>query len=214
MTVHPLSRPKLWRGHVGSSGSSGGWGAVDTDRPASLLPGFELFVQSLLFGDDGSQGVGHLLDLLLVHVVELVHPLGKRPLYNVIAASVPGGSLMYHGDDFPQQRNLLVLGSGAGGRGGVGFLIFFDGVWEFTSRILTRRSLFSRYLSPPAWSRRGLLTRLAWARCSHGIRHARRGIVAVFDFAVAVFGFALIFFTPGVVSLQYSTLRWRYSASP
>jgi len=41
-------------------------GAVDVDGLASLLPGLELFVHSLLFGDDGSQGVGHLLELLLV----------------------------------------------------------------------------------------------------------------------------------------------------
>ena len=39
--------------------------------------------------------------------------------------------------------------------------------------------LFSRYPSSPAWSRRGPLTRLAWARCSRGIRHGRRGLVAV-----------------------------------
>jgi len=62
-------------------------------------------------------------------------------------------------------------------------------------------SLFSRYPSRPAWSLRGsfshalhglvvltvsvtpsvvssrlFLTRLAWARCSHGIRHTRRGL--------------------------------------
>ena len=36
-------------------------GAVDADGPASLLPSLELFVHSLLLGDDGSQGVGHLL---------------------------------------------------------------------------------------------------------------------------------------------------------
>ena len=40
-------------------------------------------------------------------------------------------------------------------------------------------SLFSRYPSHPAWSRRGLFTRLTWARCSRGIHHARRGLVAV-----------------------------------
>ena len=105
--------------------------AVDADGPASMLPGLELFVRLLLFGDDGPQGVGHLLELLLVRVVEFVHPLGERPVYNVVAASVPCGCLMYHRDDFPQQRKFLVLGSGAGGRCGVGFLIFFDRAWEF-----------------------------------------------------------------------------------
>ena len=84
-------------------------GAVDADGPASLLPGLELFVHSLLFGDDGSQGVGHLLELLLVRVVELVHPLGERPVYDVITASVPGGCLMYHGDDFSQEGELFIL---------------------------------------------------------------------------------------------------------
>jgi len=29
-------------------------GVVDADGPASLLPGLELFVHLLLFGDDGS----------------------------------------------------------------------------------------------------------------------------------------------------------------
>jgi len=61
----------------GRQGPAADGGAVDADGPVSLLPGLELFVHSLLFGDDGSQGVGDLLELLLVHVVELVHPLGK-----------------------------------------------------------------------------------------------------------------------------------------
>jgi len=82
---------------------------VDADRPASLLPGLELFVHSLLFGDDCSQGVGHLLELLLVRIVELVHPLGERPVYDVITASVPGGCLMYHGDDFSQEGEVFIL---------------------------------------------------------------------------------------------------------
>jgi len=93
----------------GRQGPAADWGAVDTDGLASLLPGLELFVHLLLFGDDGSQGVGHLLELLLVHVVELVHPLGERPVYYVIAVGVPGGCLMYHGDDFPQEGELLIL---------------------------------------------------------------------------------------------------------
>ena len=45
----------------------------------------------------------------------------------------------------------------------------------------------SRHPSRPAWSRRGLLTRLAWARCSRGIRHAWRGLVAVFSHALPGF---------------------------
>jgi len=93
----------------GRQGPAADGGAVDADLPASLLPGLELFVHSLLFGDEGSQGVGHLLELLLVHVVELVHPLGVRPVYDMIVADVPGGCLMYHGDDFPQEGELLVL---------------------------------------------------------------------------------------------------------
>ena len=84
----------------GRQGPAADGGAVDADGQASLLPGLELFVHSLLFGDDGSQGVNHLLELLLVRVVELVHPLGERPVYDVIAAGVPCGCLIYHGDDF------------------------------------------------------------------------------------------------------------------
>jgi len=99
----------------GHQGSTADWRTVDdrhagdADGPASLLPGLELFIHSLLFGDDGPQGVGHLLELLLVRIVEFVHPLGERPVYHVVAARVPGGRWMYHGDDFPQEGELLVL---------------------------------------------------------------------------------------------------------
>jgi len=93
----------------GRQGPVADGGAVDAAGPASLLPGLELFVHSLLFGDDASQGVGHLLELQLVRIVELVHPLGKRPVYDMIAAGIPGGCLVYHGDDFPQEGELLVL---------------------------------------------------------------------------------------------------------
>ena len=93
----------------GRQGPAADGGAVDADGPASLLPGLELFVRLQLFGDDSSQGVVHLLELLWVCVVEVVHPLGERQVYDVIAAGVPGGCLMYHGDDFPQEGELLVL---------------------------------------------------------------------------------------------------------
>ena len=53
--------------------------------------------------------VGHLLELLFVHIVKLVHPLGERLVYDVITVGVPGGCLMYHGDDFPQEGELLIL---------------------------------------------------------------------------------------------------------
>jgi len=94
---------------LGRQGLASDGGAVDVDGLASLLPGLELFVHSLLFGDDGSQGVGHLLELLLVCVMELVHPLGERQVYDVIAASVLGGCLMYHCDDFSQEGELFIL---------------------------------------------------------------------------------------------------------
>ena len=42
-------------------------------------------------------------------------------------------------------------------------------------------SLFSRYPSRLSWSHHSLHTRLAWVRCSRGIRHAWRGLVAVFS---------------------------------
>ena len=93
----------------GRQGPAEDGGARVVDGPASLLPGLELFVHLLLFSDDGSQGVGHLLELPLVCVVELVHPLGKRPVYDVIAVGIPGGCLMYHGDEVPQEGKLLVL---------------------------------------------------------------------------------------------------------
>jgi len=83
--------------------------AVDADGLASLLPGLELFVHSLLFGDDGSHGVGHQLELLFVRIVEFIHPLGKRLVHDMVAACVPGGCLMYHGDNFPQEGELLIL---------------------------------------------------------------------------------------------------------
>jgi len=93
----------------GRPGRAADGSTVDADGPANLLPGLELFVHSLLFGDDDSQGVGHLLELLLVRVVELVPPLGEGPVYDIIAEGVLGGCLMYHGDDFPQEGELLVL---------------------------------------------------------------------------------------------------------
>ena len=93
----------------GCQGPAADGGALDADGLASLLPGLELFVHSLLFGDDSSQGVGHLLELLLVRVVELVHLLGEHPVYDVIAASVQGGCLMYQGDDFSQKGELFIL---------------------------------------------------------------------------------------------------------
>ena len=43
----------------------------------------------------------------------------------------------------------------------------------------------SRYSSRLAWSHRSLLTRLVWARCSHGIHHAGRGLVVLIGVVVA-----------------------------
>ena len=83
----------------GRQGPAADGGAVDVDGPASLLAGLELFVHSLLFGDDGPQGVGNLLELLLVRIVEFVHPLGERPVYDVVAACISGSSLVKHGYD-------------------------------------------------------------------------------------------------------------------
>jgi len=51
---------------------------IDADWPASLLPG---------------------LELLLVRVVEFVHTLGERPMYDVVAACVSGSSVVEHGYD-------------------------------------------------------------------------------------------------------------------
>jgi len=73
-----------------------------------------------------------------------------------------------------------------------------------TSGVLTRRSSFSRYPSRPAWSHRGPLKRLAWARCSRGIRHARRGLVAVLSHALGGLVVLAVSVTPGVVSSQSS----------
>jgi len=77
------------------------WGCKGpaVDGPTSLLLGLKLFVHPLLFGDDGSQGDSHLLELLLVRVVEFVHPLGERPVYDVVAACVSGSSVVEHGYD-------------------------------------------------------------------------------------------------------------------
>ena len=65
-------------------------------------------------------------------------------------------------------------------------------------------SLVSRYPSRPVWSRRGLLTRLAWARWSRGIRHARRGLVAVFSHALRGLVVLAVSVTPCVVSSRSS----------
>jgi len=47
-------------------------------------------------------------------------------------------------------------------------------------RVCTSSRLYSHALYDPV----GLLTRLAWAHCSHGIHHTRRGHVAVFSHAL------------------------------
>ena len=89
-----------------------------------------------------------------------------------------------------------------------------------TSGVLTRRSSFSRYPSHPAWSRRGPLTRLAWARCSHGIRHARRGLVVVLSHALRGLVVLAVSVMPGVVSSRSShmpcvgSLFSRYPSRP
>jgi len=59
----------------GCQGPAADGGAVDADGLASLLPGVELFVHSLLLSDDGFHRGGHLLELLLVCVTEFVHAL-------------------------------------------------------------------------------------------------------------------------------------------
>jgi len=94
---------------------------VDADSPARLLLGINLFVHPLLFGDEGFQGVGHPLELLLVCIVVLVQALGEGVVHHVVAAGVPGCRFMDHGDDLPQEGDLLVLERGW--RGGSGFLV-------------------------------------------------------------------------------------------
>ena len=64
-------------------------------------------------------------------------------------------------------------------------------------------SLFSRYPSRPAWSRRGPLAHLAWDR-SRGIRHTRRGLVAVLSLALRGLVVLAVSVTPGMVSLRSS----------
>jgi len=73
-----------------------------------------------------------------------------------------------------------------------------------TSGVLTRRSSFSRFPSRPAWSRRGPLTHLAWARCSRGIRHAQSGLVGVLSHALRGLVVLAVSVTPGVVSSRSS----------
>jgi len=73
-----------------------------------------------------------------------------------------------------------------------------------TSRVLTRRSSFSRYPSRPVWSRRGPLTLLALARYSRGIHHARRRLVAVLSHALHGLVVLAVFVTPRVVSSRSS----------
>ena len=82
---------------------------VDEDGSASLLQGLDLFVHSLLFGDDGSQGVGHSLELLLLCIMKVIHTLHEHLVHHVIVASVMGCCLMYHGHDFTQEGEFFIL---------------------------------------------------------------------------------------------------------
>ena len=61
---------------MGTYGTAADGGALDVDGLASLLPGLDLFVHSLLFGDNYFQRVGHPLEFLLVCIVEFIHALG------------------------------------------------------------------------------------------------------------------------------------------
>ena len=84
-------------------------GAVDADGTACLLPGLDLFVYSLLFGNAGSQGVGHSLELQLVCIMKVVHTLHERSVHQMVVAGILGGCFMYHGDDFTQEGELFIL---------------------------------------------------------------------------------------------------------
>jgi len=90
-------------------GAAADGGTVDADGPATLLPGLNLFVHSLLFCDNDFQGVGHPLELLLVCIVEFIHALGEGAVHHMIAPCILSGCLMYQGDDFAQECELLVL---------------------------------------------------------------------------------------------------------
>jgi len=94
--------------------------AVDADGPASLLPGS--FSDALLFGGDGFQGPCHLLELSLVGVVLVAHRLGQQALDPVIMAGLLYDCVLYGGNDFCQQADLVVRG-----RSRLGLGVFFGG---------------------------------------------------------------------------------------
>ena len=81
-------------------------------------------------------------------------------------------------------------------------------------------SLFLRYPSHPAWSCRGPLTRLAWARCSSDICYPQRGLVAVLSHALRGLVVLAVSVTPSVVSSRSShmpcvgSLFSRYPSRP
>jgi len=87
-------------------------GALDADGAASLLLGLDLFLHSLLFGTDGSHGVGHSLELLLVYVMKVIHTRCEYSVHQVIAVDILDGCFIYHGDDFTKEGELLVLKHG------------------------------------------------------------------------------------------------------
>jgi len=68
-----------------------------------------------------------------------------------------------------------------------------------TCGVLTCRSSFSQYPSRLACSRRVRFTRLAWARCSRGIRHTRHGLITVLSHALRGLVVLAVSVTPGVV---------------
>ena len=113
-----------------SGGAAVEGGSVDADWSASLLPGLELFIPSLLLSDDSFQGVCHSLELLLVCVTQVVHTQGKCLLHHMIAAGVPGCGLVYHGDKFSQEGELFVLSCG-NHRGGCGRISGVRGLLVF-----------------------------------------------------------------------------------
>jgi len=87
----------------------------------------------------------------------------------------------------------------------LGVIAVFDvavAVFGFTVALF----IFAISSSRRAWYRCGIRLGCGGIRLRPNLLHAQWGIVAVFDFAVVVFGFALIFFTPTMLSLRYSTL--------
>jgi len=65
------------------------------------------FIHSV-FGDDGFQGMGHSLELLLVCVIKVIHALHECLVHHVFAAGILGDCFIIRKKNFALERSVAL----------------------------------------------------------------------------------------------------------